>query len=805
MPPKQPKFDLEAVKNITVGPEAQSRKRHNKQLPGQSFTATTPEDASDTLVRANRKAAKKDQERQNVAYKGKPRAGEVLSASDPEKEKADGEELRAFLKLAGDRFKLAAEAEADNRKESLDDLKFLAGEQWTYDIKNARELDGRPCLTMNHLPQFVRQVTNEQRQQRPSVQVNPVGDESDPETAEIYQGMIRHIEVNSDAEIAYDSAFEQCVIHGFGYWRIVKEYVDDGSDEQEIRVKRVKNPFNVYFDPASVEPCYEDARFCHVIEDIPRSEYQVRFQHSDEASLNEFVSVGDNFADWVSRESIRVSEYWYVKETKKTMARLHTGEMVEKTKDVDPSAIKNEREMIHREIKCAIINAVEILEEYEWEGRWIPIIPVLGDDYDIDGKRFLAGLVRNAKDPQRMYNYWVSAATEMIALAPRAPYIGMEGQFEGHENEWKIANTRNLSFLQYKGVDVGGKPAPAPQRQQYEPPIQSINLMVHQADNDLKATIGIYDASLGQKGPDQSGKAILARQKQSEVSTMNYSDNLARSVRHSGRVKIDLIPYVYDTPRIQRVINPDSSSQQVGIYNSQNAQGLSPQNIQDQLMAKGVKKIYDIGVGRYDISVSVGPSYQSKRQESIVSMLEFIKAYPQAGPLIADLVAGNSDWPGAKQIQERLKKMLPPQLQDEDDSDPEAKLTKVTNQLHQAMQQHDLMMKSMQDMHQIIQTKQIESNVKIEIAKMDNQRAVTVAEINTQAQDTLTRRKFEFEQWKMTNGFAHDVGMEAMQHVNTISQNQQGHDQALEQGQQAGQQQSDLAAQQAESQQGAAQ
>ena len=795
--PKKPKFELDTVKDITVGSEATSRKVHNqgkrgsikgqlpgadKQRPGEIYSAQTPVEGLDRLERENLKAAQREQQRVNTAYEGKPRPGEILSATDPEKEKADTDKLRAFLRLAGERFRLSAEAEGETRKEALDDLKFLAGEQWTYDIKNSRELDGRPCLTMNHLPQFVRQVTNEQRQQRPSIQVNPIGDQSDKETAEIYQGMIRHIEVNSDAEIAYDTAFEHCVATGFGYWRIVKDYVDDGSDEQELKIKRIRNPFNVYFDPASVEPCYEDARFAFVIEDIPRSEYRVLYPNSDESSLTEFSSVGDNMADWVTRDTIRVAEYWYVEETVKTMARLNSGEMVEKTKDLDPLAIQNERKVVHREVKCSVINAAERLEDYDWEGRWIPIVPVLGDDYDIDGKRHLAGLIRNSKDPMRMYNYWISAATEMIALAPRAPFVGVEGQFEGHEDQWKQANARNFPYLEYKDIDVAGKQAGPPQRQTYEPPVQAINMMVRQADNDIKATIGIYDASLGQKGPDQSGKAILARQKQSEVSTMNFSDNLARSIRHTGRLLIDLGPKIYDTPRIQRIINPDGSVNQVGIYNSQNIpQGVNPETL---LMAKGVKKIYDIGVGRYDVSVSVGPSYQSKRQESVVSMLEFMKAYPQSAPLIGDLVAGNSDWPGAKQIQERLKKMLPPQLQEGDEQDPEVQLNQTRQQLHQAMQQHDLMMKSMNDMAEVLKSKQIENDAKLKIAEMDNQTKLAVAEITTKAQDAKMRREFEFEEFKLLHMASHDVGLEAMGHQHALEQGQQGHDQALEQGEQ---------------------
>lgn len=776
---RKPKFDLEAVTGITEGPQAQGRKRHNKQRPGEVYEATTPPGDADRLEREAIRSAKREQTRVNKAYEGKPRPGEVLtSKEDTPQDEKDRIALEGFLRLAMERFRLCQEAEAESRKEALDDLKFLTGEQWTFDIKNSRELDSRPCLTMNHLPQFVRQVTNEQRQQRPAIQVNPVGDGADTDTAEILQGMIRHIEVNSDAEIAYDTAFEHCVIGGFGYWRLVKEYVDDGSDEQELKLKRVRNPFNVYFDPAAVEPCYEDARFAFVIEDVPRSEYKVRYPNSDEASLLEGSGIGDNTPDWITRETIRVAEYWYVTETAKTMARLSTGELMDKDKVPKDLLVQNERKVIHREVKCSIINAKESLEDYEWEGPWIPIIPVLGDDYDVDGKRYRAGLIRPAKDPQRLYNFAVSAAIETIGLAPKAPFIGAEGQFENHEDQWKMANTRNLAYLEYKETDSSGKPAGPPQRNQYEPPVQALNLMIHQFDNELKATIGIYDASLGQKGPEQSGKAVLARQKQGDIATLNFSDNLARSIRFTGRQILAVAPHVYDTPRIQRIINPDQTIKHVGIYNSQNVpQGVDPEAL---LMAQGVKKVFDIGAGRYDVTVSVG-NQATKRQEAVLGMLEFIKAFPPAAQAIGDLIAGNSDWPEAKQMAQRLKKMLPQQLQDDSDEDPEVKLNKMQTMLQQAMQQHDLAIKAMQDMKELIQSKQIENNVKLEIAKIDAQRAVAVAEITTKAQDAAMRRKFEFEEWKLAHTSAHDVGMAAMEQQHVLEQGDQGHQQALEQ------------------------
>jgi hypothetical protein len=735
---------------------------------------------------------------------------------------------QAFLKLAQDRFKQCAEAEAQTRKESLDDLEFSIGKQWPADVETQRQADGRPCLTMNRAPQFLRQITNEQRQQRPSTLVNPAGDESDPETAEILQGTVRHIEVISDAEIAYDTAFDSMGRCGFGYWRIVTEYIDDTSFDQEIKIKRIKNPFTVYLDPNCAEPDKSDARFGFIIEDVSAEEYKSRYPDSAAASLNDFTSIGDQpLQDGLDKERIRIAEYFHVEESATTLLRLADGTVMEEEElaslgsrsfvgapdpkksgappqddmgggDIGSSEERNSRflsrgsgigmtnggasedtarhgglgmtnqpqdtagggprragifdgatrasaipEIVarrtvsRRQVKWAKINALDILEERDWPGQWIPIVPLVGDDIDVDGRRHVAGLLRHYKDPQRMYNYWISAATETIALAPKAPHVAAEGQLEGHEEEWRQSNTRNLAVLTYKPKTVDGALVPAPQRQQFEPPIQAMSLMVRQADNDMKATTGIYDASLGQRGPDESGKAILARQKQTDLGTLNFVDNLSRSMRHSGRLLIDLIPHIYDAPRIQRIIRPDGTVDHVGMFNSQ--KGVGGDEVAALELMQKVRKIYDVGVGRYDVMVSVGPSYQSKRQEAVASMMALVQSYPNMMQAAGDLLVRNMDWPGAKEIADRLKKMLPPQLLSDADSDhdPQTQMAKLQAQLQAMMQQHEALVKELTQATELIKTKRLDLESKERIAAMQSQVQLLTVEAKIRGEGAL--------------------------------------------------------------------
>lgn len=589
---------------------------------------------------------------------------------------------KKIIEIAKKRFKLAEEAEMKMRKESLEDLRFRAGKQWPDQIKTERDMDRRPCLTVNRLPQFIRQVTNDQRQNRPAIKVSPVDDLGDSDTAKIYQGIIRHIEYNSNADVAIDTAFEAAATQGFGYFRVLTEYADEMSFDQEIKIKRIRNAFSVYVDPSYQEPDGSDMEWGFIFEDMPREDYIAKYGESDLASMSDWSSIGDKSAGWLSDNSVRVAEY-FCKEYKECEIVLFEDpegnrEVLEKEKFEAINAeglleIIETRKTQKPIIKWYKINAVETLDESEWLGKWIPIIPVLGDELDVDGERILEGIVRHAKDPQKMYNYWASSETETIALAPKAPFIGVEGQFEGYEEQWRTANTRNYAFLQYKNKSLNGQPAPPPSRNSYEPPIQAITMARMQSSDDLKSTTGIYDASLGNKSNENSGIAISRRAFQSQTANFHYVDNLSRALRHLGRILIDLIPKVYDGPRSMRIIGEDDQEKVVMI---------------NQIFKEGGKeKQYDLGHGRYDVTVASGPSYATKREEALDSMLALTQKYPKVAEVAGDLMVKNMDWPGAQEIAERLKKTIPPEiLESESDKEIPAAVKAKMDQMSQMVE-----------------------------------------------------------------------------------------------------------------------
>lgn len=679
-------------------------------------------------------------------------------------ETKQSQETLNFLTLARKRFKLAEEAESATRKLSLDDLKFSVGEQWPEEIK--AQLGDSVMLVMDQIQQAVRQVCNEYRQQRPATQVNPVGNDADVDTAEIFQGAIRHIEVRSDAEIAYDGAHEHMVRTGFGSWRFLTEYTDDNGN-QEIIIVPIRNQFGVYWQPGVTQ---EKATWCFLTADIPVEEYDdVTDDNNTDAgrmnanSLVEFSSSGDVQEGWITKDYIRVAEYFTVKET---------AEKGKKTK---------------RKVTWHKINALEELDSRVLPGSSIPVFTVVGDDILVDGKRYLAGLVRNAKDPQRQYNYMVSKATKTIALAPSAPFIMATGQAEGNEPMWENANNGQYATLFYKAVSESGSALPPPQRQQAEPPILAMTSMIRQAGLDLRASTGIYDPSLGQHKGDESGKAIQSLQKQGDVATLNYSDNMARTMRRAGNVLIDWIRHYYDAPRIQRIIKPDGSTSQVVIH-----QGPEQADQAKQMRTDKITKIYDIGVGDYDIVIDVGPNYKTKREQAVSTQLELMKNLgPDVSKNLADLVVANMDIPQAKEISARLKKMLPQGLQEDDGTDPAMKAQKLEVVLQQMSQQHQLMEKALRDATKVIETKQVEQQGKLEIVKLQEDTKVLIAEINTKAQSEMERQQMYKEFWMEQHGAAHDLGMQKdqQQHEAGMAAQNQAADQqtqAADQGHEVG-------------------
>lgn len=648
----------------------------------------------------------------------------------------EGEKL---LEEAKARFKLAEEAWRDIRKEALEDLEFLTGKQWPDDIKAERARDGRPCLVINKLPQSVKQVTNDQRQNRPSIKIHPIDDRGDIETAKVIQGMIRHIEYNSSADAAYDTAFEHAASAGFGFWRVVTDYVSPLSFDQEILIKRIPNPFSVYFDPYSQEADGSDANWAFVTEDLSKDEYLAKYPSTKLAEAYKsgggWESLGDQSPDWIKSDGCRVVEYFYKEFVEKEILLLSNGSTV--LSEALPSQglptgveVLKKRKAPVPVIKWCKLNGVEDIESTEWPGSYIPIVPVYGQEYNINGKRILEGIVRNARDPARMYNYWASAETEAIALAPRTPWIMVEGQDEGYEADWASANRRNHAVLKVKPLSINGQPAPLPQRNAFEPAVQAITQARMMAADDLKSTTGIYDAALGARSNETSGRAILARNNQAQTSNYHFNDNLTRSQKHTGRILIDLIPKIYDTERTIRIIGDEGDERVV--------------KLNTEFEENGEVRIYDPSAGKYDVSVDLGPSFATKRQEAAQSMLEMTRAVPQIMQIAGDLLVKNMDWPGAQELAERLKKTLPPGLAEDKSKKP------LPPEVQAQMQQMNQMVEQLTGKLNELQSEkeqkllELESKERIEFKKLEVQLEIERAKLD--AKDALALLSAEIAQ-----------------------------------------------------------
>ena len=564
-----------------------------------------------------------------------------------------------ILKDAREAFDLAAEHEAENRREALDDIRFARlGEQWPDKVRRDRELDGRPCLTINRLPAFIRQVVNDARQNKPSITCHPVDDGADPQTAEIFNGLIRNIEQSSDAEVAYDTALDFAVTGGFGYFRINTRYASDDGFDQDLVIERVANPFSIYGDPNSTAADSSDWNTAFVIDTLPKAAFEARWKGAEAVDWTSDSYLG-LAAPWLDGDRVMVAEHWRREAIHRTILALSDGQVVDQEVYRDQKAmfdalgvsvVGRPRSVASHKVKQLIMTGAEVLETVDWAGKFIPIVPVYGDELHVDGRRRLRSLVRDAKDPQRMFNYWRTTSTELVALAPKTPFIGRKGAFETDAAKWATANTQTHAYIEYDG------PEP-PQRQGFAGPPAGAMAEALSASDDIKAIIGMYDASLGARSNEISGSAIMARQREGDVSTFHYIDNLGRAIRHAGRILIDLIPKVYSAPRVVRVLGPDGKADLAPLN-----QPFQTEVADAQGQARKIEKIYDLTAGKYDLTVSSGPSFTSRREEAATQMIQLIQAYPPAAPILGDLLARNLDWPGADQVADRLAAMLPEPL-----------------------------------------------------------------------------------------------------------------------------------------------
>lgn len=607
---------------------------------------------------------------------------------------------------AREAFNRAAEAESHNRETALDDLQFgRLGEQWPERIRRDRELEGRPCLTVNRIPAHVRQVVNDARQNKPAIAIHPVDSGSDPETAEILTGLVRHIEQSSDAEVAYDTALESAVSGGFGYYGINTRYATDDGFEQDIVIEPKPNPLAIYGDPDSTAADSADWNSAFELGSFTKEAFENRWDGADPVSFE-----GQGIAKPAcAGETVQVAYRWEREEIRRKIVAVgpprdmndpRAGEAMELTGErmimdladyearkalfdaLGMTIVGAPREVPSHKVTQRIYSGADELETIDWAGKYIPLVPVYGEMLNIEGKRYFRSMFHDAKDSQRMVNYWRTTTTELVALAPKTPFIGKTGQFVTDAAKWQTANSQNHAYIEYDDPE-GQTGSMAPQRQPFASiPAGALQEALNASD-DMKAIMGMYDASLGARSNETSGKAIMARQREGDVGSFHFIDNLSRAIRHGGRIVLDLIPKVISTPRILRILGPDGDAKEVGVNGARppqkpivaNSPQAAPGPMDSQMeKAADIARTYDLTVGKYDVTVSAGPSFTSRREEAASQMIELIRAYPAIAPVIGDLLAKNLDWPGADEIAERLKAMLPAQLHGES---PEAQQAKA--------------------------------------------------------------------------------------------------------------------------------
>lgn len=652
------------------------------------------------------------------------------------------QEAIEFLKLAND-------ADTMNRQEALEDLKFGGGDQWPVELQNSRNLESRPVITVNKVDNYCRQVSNQQRQQRPRIKVHATNTHEDMIDAQTISGIIRHIEVNSNADYAYDNAFDYAVRMGWGFIRVRTDYVSEDSFDQEIYIDPVDNPFTVYYDPNSIAPDGSDCERCLITTMVRKEQFRKMYPEADDGGTS-FTQrgTGDSQSEWITKEDIRLAEYYYTVKEKATLYLLSDGSATfADDKDFFNRlsaygiTVVDKRDSYKKSIKYCKMTAVEILEERDWAGKYIPIVPVYGRHIVVGDKRKKFGMIRYAKDPQRMYNFWQTSITEGVALAPKAKWLLAEGQDEGHENDWANANIKSFPLLRYKQTDIDGRPAPVPQRLQPEPPQTGVMAAAAGVNDDIKSIMGIFDpAQLGQG--NISGKALNGQQQQVDLTNFDYYDNLTRSIAHIGKICLDLIPKIYDTERVMRIIGDDGKPELLTI-NQRDSVG---------------RVLNDVTVGQYDVVMETGPGYNSKRQEAVDNMLPLLSAAPELMQVAGDLVFRNMDWPGADIIADRLAAANPmAQIDDKSKVPPQVQMQlamsqKQIQELTQALQAKELLLKQRMDVEQLRQESETKRTLiketnrahEIELREASDREEMRM-KVDGQAHDTVVKTQTQLE------------------------------------------------------------
>ena len=551
---------------------------------------------------------------------------------------------QAILDEAMDRFDTASDAWSYTYNAALDDIQFVDTDdgQWDDAVRQSRV--NRPCLTFDKLSSAVDQVVGQQLQMLPGVKVRGA-EEGDQDVAEIYEGLIRQIEQRGAK--AYKTAFKFSVKGGWGCWLVEHDYIDDTSMNQDIILREIKNPFSVLFDPIIQIQDMKECRYAFQFEDLERDEFERLYPKAQTGVGEAFYSAGNQRA-WINENTVRIADYFRIVPEERRLVQLSTGEVVD-YEDIEPIidelnfkgvTITNERIVEGRKLERFKITGMEILEEYECIGRYIPLVPLLGKTSNIDGRFVTRGLVRKAKDAQRMYNYSRSTAIEVTALQPKQPLMATPAMIKGHEERYRNLMTSNDPVLLFN-FDQGQKPFREPPGQ----PSTALLTDVQISSDDIKSTTGIFNASLGQQGNETSGRAIRERQLQGNIATYEFVDELVESIKYTGEIFVNMIPKIYDAERQIRILGEDDREEVMMINKPQL-----------DLQTGETIIINDLNRGHYDIKVTTGPSFSTRRSETAEQLGTLFGQNPQMAQMGADIYFKSLDLVGADELVERVRK-----------------------------------------------------------------------------------------------------------------------------------------------------
>lgn len=558
------------------------------------------------------------------------------------------------------------------RELAIRDYKFalVPGNQWDQHFTKKRR--NRPCYEFNRQRQMIRRVTGQQLQNRPQIKVRPAED-GDVETAEILNGMIRNIQASSNAKTAYDDAFTWACAGGIGAWEVTTDYENDNGFDKCLGIERIEDPFSVTYDSAARDFYRRDARFCFISKLIPRSTFKRLYPGKKLVAFDANSKKAD--ANWWYQDTVRIAKYYYKENEKRVIYQLSDGTVVDAV-EFDPIApeaeksgltIAQTREIDQDIVKCCLISGAERLTEpVEWPGKYIPVVINWGELHVVEGEEYYSGMTRFGKDAQMIHNFELSTLIEVIAKMPNSPLTATPKMMEGLKAYYERMGYDDAPVLPYN-IDPAA-PAARPTR---EPPAQFpaafANMSAISID-EIKATMGVYDASLGAQGSETSGRAILARQQEADVSNYVYTDNHLKALEYTGMILVDSIPRVYDATRTIRILGEDGAEKFVRVNvrvpvtdkaRMAMASGQLDEDAIIELVKSGdIKVLNDLSKGKYDIVVSTGKSFETQRMET-AEVAEALSRVPGPLGMIGQyLLVKSIDAPGMDEMIQSIRKIL---------------------------------------------------------------------------------------------------------------------------------------------------